>query len=221
MANGTSPIDRRQRYRRLLVRGELAMTGEQQPLDTLVAKAYQMRPEMKLALDDEKSAELRYQFSSFGTAPVVKLDAIYGFKNGFFPDLNVLRGNLIASAGVTVPLFDGGRTGDEEQEAQAELNAAHERIATLERQVRASVETAMNDMQTAREKYQIAAVQVRQADEAIAIARQLYETGSATNLDLLDAETAALNANLNRLQTVYRFVVSGYELKRAVGGAWF
>ena len=64
---------------------------------------------------------------------------------------------------------------------------------------------------------QISQVQLQQAQDAVAIARTRYETGSITNLDLLDAETAESTAKLTSLQTLYRFILSKYELERATG----
>jgi outer membrane protein TolC len=69
-------------------------------------------------------------------------------------------------------------------------------------------------------KVQISEVQLQQAHEAVSIARTRYETGSVTNLDLLDAETAESSARLMNLQALYRFVISKYELSRAVGASF-
>jgi outer membrane protein TolC len=60
-------------------------------------------------------------------------------------------------------------------------------------------------------------VQLRQARDAARMARTRYETGSVTNLDLLDAEAAESAARLAKLQALYRSVISRVELGRAAG----
>ena len=49
--------------------------------------------------------------------------------------------------------------------------------------------------------------------------RWKYETGSITNLDLLDAVTAESAAKLMNLQALYRLVISKYDLDRAIGAS--
>ena len=83
--------------------------------------------------------------------------------------------------------------------------------------MRSDVEQVAADVQAALAKVQISEVQLQQAQEAVTIARTRYETGSITNLDLLDAETAESTAKLTSLQALYRLVLSKYELERATG----
>jgi outer membrane protein TolC len=90
----------------------------------------------------------------------------------------------------------------------------------VERQIRSDVEQVAADVQATLSKVQISEVQLQQAHKAVAIARTRYETGSVTNLDLLDAETAESSARLMNIQALYRFVISKYELSRAVGASF-
>jgi outer membrane protein TolC len=94
-------------------------------------------------------------------------------------------------------------------------------IKNIERQIRADVERSANDIKTALDKYQIANVQVQQATDAVTIARKLFATGSVTNIDLLDAETAEAEAKLASLRVLFMYVMSQYELKQSIGNAWF
>ena len=104
-----------------------------------------------------------------------------------------------------------------EQEAQAAINAEQAHTQNTERQIRSDVEQTLADFQASARKVEITKVQLQQAHEAVAIARTRYETGSSTNLDLLDAETAESEAKLMNLEAMYRLVISKYELDRAVG----
>lgn len=202
------------------LKGEFVMTPAVLDMDSLVQAAMNQRTEITLARDAEQSAELQYKLASAGNKPSLRATLAYGVKNGYIPNLDVLRGNWVAGVQVQVPVFDGNRTGHQEEEATAVILAAQAHTKDVERQVRSEVEQAIADVRAALSTLQISDLQVQQAREAVSIARSLYETGSATNLDLLDAETAESTAKLGNLQALYKYVISRYELRRAVGAPW-
>jgi outer membrane protein TolC len=201
----------------------LTISGSFQPIpvalnqDSLFQLALRQRIELKLARDAEESAKLQKNASSLGNMPSLKLIAAYGLKNGYEPNIYPVRGNWMWGAQAQIPVFDGGRVNHQEEEAQAVIESEQAHIQDAERQIRSDVEQTISDVQASWSKVQISEVQLQQAHEAVAIARTRYETGSITNLDLLDAETAESSARLMNLQALYRFVISKYELGRAVG----
>jgi outer membrane protein len=201
----------------ILVRGAFEQAPLALNIDSLMQIAVQQRPEIKLARDAEQSAQLQKKFSSLGNMPLINMNVAYGLKNAYEPNIYVMRGNWMWGLQARVPLFDGGRVGHQEEEAQASLQAEQAHGQDVERQVRADVEQVTADVQAAIAKVKISEVQLQQAQEAVVIARTRYETGSITNLDLLDAETAESTAKLTILQALYRFVLSKYELERATG----
>jgi outer membrane protein len=129
----------------------------------------------------------------------------------------VLRGNMAASLRLDVPITEGGRSAHREEEAEASLRAAQARTADMKLQIALEVRQALSDLQSAAEKVATSELQLRQAQEAVAIARKRYDAGATTNLDLLDAETSLQQAGLLRLQALYACTASHYALARAVG----
>jgi outer membrane protein len=201
----------------LPIRGSFEQTALVLNMDSLVQTAVQQRPEMKLVRHAEESARLQKKLSSLGNMPSINLNAAYGLKNGYEPNIYVARGNWMWGVQARVPLFDGGRVNHQEEEAQASLQAEQAHGQDVEQQVRSDVEQVAAEVQAAHAKVQISQVQLQQAQDAVTIARTRYETGSITNLDLLDAETAESTAKLTSLQALFRFVLSKYELDRATG----
>jgi outer membrane protein TolC len=189
--------------------------------DSLFQLALQQRTELKLARDAEESAKLQKNASSLGNMPSLKVSAAYGLKNGYEPNIYPMRGNWMWGAQVQIPVFDGGRISYQVEEAQAAIESEQAHTQDAERQIRSDVEQTIADVQASWSKVQISDVQLQQAHDAVTIARTRYETGSITNLDLLDAETAESSARLMSLQALYRFVISKYELGRAVGASFF
>ena len=185
--------------------------------DTLYMRALRQRHEMRIARDDEETAKRQKNVSALGNMPRINIMLVYGLKNGYEPDLYPVRGNWAWGAQAQVPIFDGDRVSHQVEEAQATLDANEARTREVAQQIRSDVEQVVSDVAAAAEKVRISEVQLRQAIEAVTIARTQYRTGTITNLDLLDAETAESAAKLANLQALFRYTISRYDLARAVG----
>jgi len=203
--------------------GPLPLAGafEEGPLerdtDSLVAVAGRQRPEMLAAVDEEQTAQLQLRLADVSDAPSLNVGVSYGFKNGLMPNIDVLRGNLAASVRLDVPITEGGRAGHRREEAEALLRAAQARQEDVKQQVRQEVRQALSDLRSTAEKLSTSELQVKQARDAVAIARKRYAAGAISNLDLLDMETSLEQANLSHLQSLYALTISRIALDRAVG----
>ncbi len=183
----------------------------------LIEEAFNKRPEMKLARDAENSAKLSKQVSALSDRPTISLNASYGLKNGFFPDLAVLRGNWVAAISANIPIFNGYRTDAKVEEAEANLKSSSDKILELQRTIKAQVEQAAADLKSSRLKIKTTEVEVKHAKDAVSRAEVRYRDGVITNLDLIDAETSLSEAELLRLRVSYQNVINTYALKEAIG----
>ncbi|MGA7722190.1 MAG: TolC family protein [Ignavibacteriaceae bacterium] len=185
--------------------------------DHLISKAYSMRPEIKLARENESSAKLSTQTAGLGNTPTLSVGVTYGLENGLFPDLEVLRGNWVAGLSANIPIFDGYKTEARKEEAEAGLKSSTQEILIQERRIKAEVQGAEDDLKTSLDKLKTTEVQVKHATEAVSRAEDQYKDGVITNLDLIDTETALAEAKLLYLQVLYKNVVNKYALDQAVG----
>ncbi|HQF41266.1 MAG TPA: TolC family protein [Ignavibacteriaceae bacterium] len=185
--------------------------------DSLLEVAFQQRPEMKLALDQENSAHLQKNLAGLGNMPSLNVNLSYGFKNGFIPNLDVLRGNWVAGVGVSVPIFNGFRTSANEEEADANIKVSETHTLQVKKDITAEVQQAIEDLKTKVDKISATEIQVNYAKESIKRANLQYKNGVVTNLDLLDSENSLEMAQLQYLQAIYDSIISNYNLKKAVG----
>jgi outer membrane protein len=185
--------------------------------DSLISTAYEQLPEMKMARIAENSAVLQEKFAALGDRPSLGLNISLGYKNGYTPDIKEMRANWAATIGVQIPIFNGFLTRGKVRQARANYQAAQYRIDDLKRRVVTGIEQAISSLRTSQSKLETAEPQITQAEQAVALAHIRYTAGTATNLDLLDAETALANARLIRLKAMFDLVRSGYGLKRATG----
>ena len=185
--------------------------------ESLVEDAFKYRPEMKLAKDAENSAIMSKQVASLTDKPTLSVIASYGFKNGYEPNLDVLRGNWAAGINASIPIFNGNLKDAKVEEAEANLKSSSAKILEIERQIRAQVELAAADLSASKSKIKTSELQVRQARDAVSRAEVRYRDGVITNLDLIDAETSLSEAELLRLRVTYENVINTYSLMKAVG----
>ncbi len=185
--------------------------------DSLVALAMQQRPEYRAAQSEVQTATLQFRLAQVSDLPTLNVNAAYGVKNGYIPNLDILHGNWVAGVELQVPLYEGNRTQYKEEEAQATLGGSQAHVTDVERQITSDVRQAVSDVRTAMGKLATSLLQVQQATDALSIAQKRYDAGTVNNLDVLDAETSLSQAHLLRLRAQYEYVSSRYALERSVG----
>jgi outer membrane protein TolC len=185
--------------------------------DSLLEIAFKQRPEIKLALDQENNTHLIKEIASLGNMPSLNVNFSYGLKNGYIPNLDVLRGNWAAGIGVSVPIFNGFRTSASLEEADANIKVSETHTLQIKNDITSEVQQAVEDLKTKLNKISTTKIQVSYAQESINRANVQYKNGVVTNLDLLDSENSFEQAQLQYLRAVYDAIISSYNLKKAVG----
>ncbi|MCC6711978.1 MAG: TolC family protein [Candidatus Dadabacteria bacterium] len=115
------------------------------------------------------------------------------------------------------PLFTGGAKIADYRKARSELSRlTYEKESTSER-VEESIRTSLNN---ARASYPSIGFALDAADAAkknLDIVTDSYSRGVASIIDLLDAQNAALSAELNAANAVYNFLIDLMNVQRASG----
>ncbi len=197
--------------------GDFRMDTADLAVDSLVAAALLQRPDVKLSRDAEASAEVQTQLAALADRPSLSLAVSAGAKNGYVPNLNRIQPNFSAGMSVQLPVYNGDRTKSQVKLSEAEVSVARSRTQTLVLSVATDVEKAVASVRASRDKIASADLQVRQATQALELARTRYQAGVVTNLDVLDAETLLAQAKLVQLRAHYELVQGRYGLQQAVG----
>ncbi|MGO9480517.1 MAG: TolC family protein [Candidatus Kryptoniota bacterium] len=185
--------------------------------DSLISLALDNRVEMKVANDQLSTAQMQYKVASSTNNPTLNASLMWGLKNGFFPDETSMRGNFVAGVQLAVPIFDGFREKNLEEEAGAGIRVSEDYRNNMAEQIKADVQKGISDARSSMDRINMTAITVEQAKSAVEQARVRYQAGTVTNLDLLDAETSLSEAELMQIQALYQFVISSYELDQALG----
>jgi len=139
-------------------------------------------------------------------------------------NLDLTRKDFIRSisAGVTlsVPLFTGGTNYGQVQQAKIELRKLDDQQQQLENRIAAEVESAYYSLLDAKEKIDSQNQTIQQAHESL-LAELNYREGTATQLDILNAQLALQQAQTNYSQYLLQYNVAGDQLKKAINQLTF
>jgi outer membrane protein TolC len=202
----------------IAVQGGFPMGATAPERERLVAEALAHRPDLQSARHAEASRESLLAAADRSERPTLNATLGAGARNGYAPSLNSTNGYVAAGVAVSVPLFTGHRIDGERREARAELRAAHEHVLEQQRIVTADIDAALADVAASSARLANADALVDQAQEALSLAQSRYEGGVITNFELLDAQSAARNAELSRIQARYDRVLADQALAHATGG---
>ncbi len=116
-------------------------------------------------------------------------------------------------------IFDGRATAGRVTQAKSVLEQA--RLAVTEAQLAAEVDVrrAFSQWQEATELAEASKLVVDQATEAVRLANARYGAGTATQLDVLQAQTDLTTARTNQIQAYYGYNVAVAALRKAMGQA--
>lgn len=188
------------------------------PLDRLIARALDARPELAELRARQAAAQAAIALAESGAKPTVGLNAAatYGNTGGLFAG-TAAAGWTVTLAG-TLNLFDGGITRERIREAQLRLEQLKAAEALQRQGIELEVRLAYLTLQSAREELTGAEALVTQAREALRIATVRFEAGVGITLEVLSAQANASQAEVARAQALYAYSAALAALERAVGG---
>jgi outer membrane protein len=114
-------------------------------------------------------------------------------------------------------LWDGGRIAAEAAQAAASARALRERRADLDMVIATDVRQRQLDLDSARASLAAADEGVRSAADARRVLAERFDVGVATNTEVLDAQLALLQAELDRTRTLANIRLAEARLDRALG----
>ena len=124
---------------------------------------------------------------------------------------------LSAGISISIPLFSGGRNLNKAHEIRNTLHQLSLQRDYLAQSVNVQVESAFNNILTAKEKMTSNEITVRQASKAYEIAQVRYNAGTSTILELNSSELSLTQAKLNYSQAIYDFLAARADYEKIIG----
>jgi outer membrane protein len=143
--------------------------------------------------------------------PSVGVQLTYGrvaYPTGAFPGFDEFRTNATVTAGLTVPLFTGGRIRGQRMVAQAELIQTEMRLRQAVELARLENRSALENLEAAQASWAASTGTVEQASRAYRIAEIRYREGISTQIEVADSRILLQQAEANRARAARDLAVA-------------
>ena len=184
---------------------------------TLLAEAVANRPEAKLVRSQKELAQTQIGLARTANKPNLYASFNYEYRNGYLPNVVVIKGLWNASLSVSYPIFDGKRTSAQVAQAQVSLRAVEDQASDMEKGFGLEIAQGLADLQTFEGKIAIETTKIEYAEKALKIADERYRNGLLSMTELVDAQNSLDTARLNYLQLVYNHILGRFSLLKAAG----
>jgi outer membrane protein TolC len=211
-AQGSAPLEPAARLEPLV--------GAAGDVDSLIAAAIAARPERRALAERVEAARARADAAKAGLRPQIGLSGGYDYASPnprFFPRSDRWQDSWDVSVTGSWTLWDGGRTSAARRDAAALARVAEARLSDFDRQVAFEVRQRHFELESSRAAIATTLDGVRAAGEARRVVAERFTAGVVTNTEVLDAQTALLQAELDRTRALASARVAEARLARAVG----
>ena len=125
----------------------------------------------------------------------------------------------VGSMGVVAeyPIFDGGRIRSQISEQETKFAAQQQQLRKLALQIRLDVETAIINVNSARERVFATKKAIEQSEESFRIEQEKYDLGKGSITDVLDAQSAMLEAQSSYYRSLAEYNIAVAQLGMATG----
>jgi outer membrane protein TolC len=185
-------------------------------VDDALTIAYKSRSDFRAALDSEKSAAQTLSATRGERYPTVAVNGSYGDLGS---TLGHSHGDFTFQAGVSVPIFTGGRIKGNVTQAEAELQQRKAEAENIRGQVDYDVRAAFLNLNAAKEQVAVAKENVDLANETLARSKDRFTSGVTDSVEVVQAEQSLASANNQYITSLYTHNLSKLSLARALGVA--
>lgn len=154
--------------------------------------------------------------------PSVTLNASVGLDAMFFQDMfNPLNSGLLwLSGSILQPIFQQGKLRANHnisllQIEKAQLDFQQKMITAV-----GEVSNALIAVEKLKEEYRIGSERLEIAQQSVRSALLLFKSGLANYLEVLTAQSNALDSELNLANVKMKILMANVELYRSLGGGW-
>lgn len=175
------------------------------------------RLELKMAQEQNKIAKYQRNLAWSSIMPKVQVGGAVQWQANAndIADLDHLRSSNVTLS-LSLPLFAGGKNAASIQQAAIGVKEAEYQLEQIENFAYTDVDAAYRAVEEMLSNIYATDDVVKQAKEALRLSKLLYENGSATQLELMSAESAYIGAKSNYISSVFQYNVAVEDLKKSL-----
>ncbi len=186
------------------------------PIEDALKQAYETRADLQSAEAQVRAAERARSATKWEHAPSLAFTADYG-AIGVNPSQS--HGTFTVIGTLRIPIWQGGRTEGETQEADAALGQRRAEVQDVRGRIEADVRAAFLDLKTAANQIEVSRNNQQVARETLALTRQRFEAGITDAVEVTQAQESVVSADLDYITSVFAHNVGKVALARAIGHA--
>jgi outer membrane protein TolC len=183
-------------------------------VEDALKQAYARRADLKAADAQVQAAQKARAAARGERYPSLSANADVG---GIGVTPSQIQTTYTASATLKIPIWPGGRTEGDVQQADAALAQRRAEYEDLKGQIESDVRSAFLDLQAASSQVEVAQKNIQVAQEAAELTHEKLEAGVSTTVDYTQAEEVATNAELDYINAVFAHNIAKLSLARAMG----
>lgn len=177
-------------------------------------RAWETRPEMKALLARQQAADAAKRAAWEQRLPRFSSQGFWGYQG-------LTWGSSIPAYQVQItadmPIFAGGRIQAENTRASLELKKVEQERQDLRNVIALQVNTAMAELESARNEVEVANQGMNLAQQEVTQARDRFQAGVANNIEVITAQDEMARASDNQIAALYRYNQARADLAHAVG----
>jgi outer membrane protein TolC len=189
-------------------------------LNTVQSDALNIRPELKAMDIRIRAGEQGVKMAQAGWYPQIFLGANFYYNRPnqrIFPTEDAFKSTWDVSLNINMDIWNWKTTAYQTEQAKAQLEQAEYGLSQLKDAVTFDVLSSYLSYNKSKEKINVSEEAVAQAEENYRVTNEKFKSGVAINSDLLDAETALLQAKINYTTALVDYEISLAKLDRSVG----
>jgi outer membrane protein TolC len=190
-------------------------------IDQLIDEAMKNRPDLKSLEFKLNASKNGITLAQSGWYPQISLGGEYDYEKPnarILPAENKFKGTWAAEINLTYSIWDWNSTKAQATEAESQFEQTKDSYNTLKDAVTLDVTQNYYNLVKAKESVLVSQQTVSQAEENYRVTDDRFKQGLTLNSELLDAETALVQAKTNYAQSIVDYELAKAQMKRSTGG---
>jgi outer membrane protein TolC len=185
-------------------------------LEVALRQAFEQRSDLKAAEAQARAATRARSAARAERLPSFSVSADYGVI-GTNPSQS--HGTFTLVGTVRIPIWQGGRTEGNIEQAEAALIQRRAEIEDIRGRIESDVRNAYLDLEAATSQVDLALKNIQVSQQNLSLTRQRFEAGVSDNLEVVQSQESVATAQLDYINSVFAHNVAKLSLARAIGRA--
>ncbi len=189
-------------------------------LTELIKEAIQNRPDLKAMEYQVEASKTGIALAQSNWYPQIYLTGNYYYSKPnqrILPSRNQFDATWDVGIGLSFNIWNWGATKDQTDQAEAQYEQSNDGLKSMQDAITLEVTQDYYNMIKAKEKILVAEQTVSQAEENYRVTDDKFKQGLTLNSELLDAETALLQAKTNQIQSLADYELAVARIQRSIG----